>query len=154
MKIEKVVVPAHSAVIIRELVPANEMQDYFARTGDELMAMVTRASIPAPQSMRTYYYSGPGETFDMANGLVLSDEHLAAITLPDGAQIVSFPETTALQAEVTGSYEQLPDAWMELSTEIPARGYTPGLLSFEDYLNVPCDVPENELRTLIVWEVV
>lgn len=154
MNFKKVVVPAHTAVIIRELVPANEMQDYFARTGDVLMEMVNSAGIPAPQSMRTYYYSGPGETFDMANGLVLADEHLAAITVPEGAEIVTFPEATALQTEVAGSYSQLPDAWMELSTEISARGYTPGLMSFEDYLNVPCDVPEEELRTLVVWEVV
>ena len=80
----------------------------------------------------------------------------AGIVVPDSA---SLPEPLAEQRLAAGSYactlhvgpyERLGDTWQRLLGEwIPAHGKRVDGLSYERYLNMPGEVPNEELRTEI-----
>jgi effector-binding domain-containing protein len=52
-----------------------------------------------------------------------------------------------------GAYPGLGAAYDRLRTWIPSQALTAGIGPWESYINTPEDVPENELRTEVIWPV-
>ena len=71
--------------------------------------------------------------------------------IPEGFITDSIPESKTFTLEHTGPYRHLGNAWSTLFTMhrnkefIPVKGYHP----FEEYINQPGEVPEQELITRI-----
>lgn len=152
------VLPAHTALAIREQVPVAEIAAFYERTYAVLDRVMGHARVQ-PVAVRGYYLSPPGATFDVAAAFVIPEfaRQIVADVVDgvpgftkEGVMLMDFPETRAVKTELSGDYAQLGPAWEEFCAKIVRDGYVPGSWTCEDYLTMPGSGDPDLLRTDLI----
>lgn len=132
-------IPRHTVLALRREV--TDLRTFFD-AAYPVLARVLEAAGVVPAACRAYYFSAPDESFDVAAAFVLSDAHRAAVaTVLDAAeypaQLLDFPEGSAVVARFEQDYAMLPEAWNQFETALRESGHDPSEVAFEDYVLMP-----------------
>ncbi len=134
-------------VVVREVVPMNELSTYFGRAFQASAEAAEQQSVPLVGPPLAVYYSTPTETADIGGGfptggLVEATGSVTSDTLPGGR---------AAQVMHVGSYDSLSETYGRLMTWLDEQGLRPGPVMWEMYLNEPDPDNPDGTMTQIVW---
>ena len=137
---DRVTVPAHTAILVRDTVSPTEMA---ALTGQALpnLREFLISTGAEPGAARAYILSEPHGTFDVGVGFVVDEQDLPLVepfagdTGDDRVELAHFDATTALVRRHTGPRTELSGAWREFAAEAEAAGEPLGAGSFEELVS-------------------
>lgn len=133
---------------IRHVGPYNEIGPAFRELG-RIAGPAGLFGFPGAMMVGVYHddpRTTPHDQLRSAAGLIIPD----TAAIPAGLVEEHIVGGTFGVFTHTGSYEGLPDAWHQATTELPATGRKlRSATSYELYLNDPTQVPEAELKTEI-----
>ncbi len=144
---ELIQVPSESVAVVRSVVPADGLADFFAQAYGRVAGAVPAAGGALGGPPFGWYHGMPGATVDVAAGFpVAGDVHD-----PDGdVHVVERPGGLALTAVLAGSYDRLGPAWGELGRDAAGRGLAPRGDCWEEYLNEPGADPRAQRTRLVL----
>ncbi|WP_342319320.1 GyrI-like domain-containing protein [Corynebacterium mayonis] len=137
---EKVSLPPQIVIGARDTLNFDEIGAFF----DHYYPMMEKflSSIGArPQAKRSFTLAEPTDVIDMIAAFLIAEEDLPMIEPLVGdvddekVALHRFAAGEFLKTRHTGPYVELSVSWEKFLDEARDAGYTPGPLSFEDYLD-------------------
>lgn len=147
--------PAHDAVGMRRVVPADALGAYFGECFPVLDRLREASGIDSSAGSnascpRAYYFAPPGDFFDLAASFPLTApeaERIAAVldgprlegpSIWPGVELFTFPAMKVAKMTWRGSYDELATAWGEFELELRAAGFIArGDFALEEYAVMP-----------------
>ncbi|GAB3706106.1 hypothetical protein [Corynebacterium nasicanis] len=140
-------VPAHAFLAPREVIPTSDMHAYFDRAFRRAADVLAELGLHPAGPARAYYYSGLGETVDLAGGFPLAPEQVAAVETAHPELVHHVPASAAMTARHVGSYDTLGQSWQELTESVRRSGRPTGAVFWEEYVTMP--TPEADPADMI-----
>lgn len=136
---DRVTVPAHTAILVRDTVSPTELSALTSEALPNLREfLISTGANPGPA--RAYILSEPAGTFDVGVGFVVDDadlplvEPFAGDTGDDRVELVHFAQTLALTHRHTGPRTELSRVWSEFAAKAAAASEPLGTGSFEEFV--------------------
>ena len=140
----EITLPAHSTLVAHDTVGPDALREFFDHYYPLLHEFTESVGV-LPQAARAYYFSPPGEAFDIAAGFVIADEDLDLIApliddIGDGhVSLKRFEEIEAVVKRVTCAYSDLGAQWDEFAAATEADGHAVDRLLIEEYVTMGDD---------------
>ncbi|AWB83684.1 hypothetical protein [Corynebacterium liangguodongii] len=139
---EALTLAPHHALVASDQVAPEAMRDFFDRYYPMLGEFLGSVGA-SPLAARAYYFSPPGEVFDLAAGFVVPAGDLAVISPLVGdigderVTLRAFDSMDVLTHRVTAPYEELGARWESFSRDALTAGHSFAGLTFEEYVTMP-----------------
>ena len=147
---ELITVEPATTAVVRGLISAEEMTDFFDRSFSVLAEAIAAQGVSPTGPAFGLYRGIPDETMDVEVGFP-TDRAIE----PDGsAEAGRRPGGRVARLVHAGSFDGLSEAWQRLGTWIAEQGLTPGETYWEVYLTEPSpEMDPADLRTELNWPV-
>lgn len=147
---ELVTVEPATTAVVRGLISAKEVTDFFDRSFSVLAEALAAQGVSPAGPAFGLYRGIPDETMDLEVGFP-TDRPIE----PDGsAEAGQRPGGRVARVVHAGSFDGLSEAWQRLGAWIAEQGLTPGETYWEVYLTEPSpEMDPADLRTELNWPV-
>lgn len=142
--------PTQGVLSIRTRASVDQLPQVFDKAFYEIMIYLSENGVHPAGAPFAAYYNMDMQDLDIeigfpVNQTLLGNNEIQPNEIPAGRQAACL---------YTGPYNQLEQAYHQLSQWVKENGYTPTGIAYEFYLNDPSVTPENELQTKIVFPLI
>lgn len=137
------------AVVVREVVAMNAMQECFGRAFGQTMGAAQaqgRQIVGMPFGM---YFGVPTDSVDVAAGFPID----APVTADSTTQPIELPGGKAVEMLHIGTYDSVGESYNKIMQFMGEHHLTPSTVMWESYLNEPDPAHPEAAQTLITWPV-
>ena len=152
MDAEVTQVESQLVAVVRKVVRMDELAGFFGGSFGAVLSAVESGGGSVVGPPTAWYHGRPSETVDVSAGFPV--DGLVVGALGDGdVEVVDRPGGQAVVAIHRGHYDALAQTYGELQVFMSARGLVGREDMWEEYLNDPMEVEQEDIETRIVLPV-
>jgi effector-binding domain-containing protein len=141
--------PFRLAITIKDHAKVADIPTVMVRNFRDLMGYAQRRGIEVSGPPFTYYHAWSFRGVEFESGLPVDRE----VEVGGRIRLFNLPATRAVTALHRGPYEGLRETYSKMEGWIKGKGLVPSRSMWEEYLNDPIAVDQNDLLTRIVWPI-